>query len=1208
MISRLKSLELQGYKTFANRTVFEFPGAVTAIVGPNGSGKSNITDALRWVLGEQSYSLLRGKKTEDMIFAGSERRTRSGMATATVILDNSDNWLPIDYNEVAIQRRAYRDGSNEYLLNGQRVRLKDVSELLAESGLAERTYTIIGQGLVDAALALRAEDRRRLFEEAAGIGLHRTRRQEALRRLDDTERNLERVDDILTELRPRVRSLERQARRAQEYDLAVDELRALLREWYGYHWHRAQEELSAAQVLASEQSEVLEDVRRRELDLTAEINQLREKRAALREQLNEFHRRSSELHAERENTSRNLAVSEERSRNLQNQELKFNSDLIQSIEELSLLEERNRFVDEEVNRMEREFEEAEERYAAVNSAFAARQEERTALEIYLRENQQNLLRHSTKRAQLNSQRTENLIQLQGMEKSLNKAVDSLEEIKANLEKIEKKVSKLYRQLAEASDNQMQMENHLKEHSRRITEKNNQILETSKQLSKSEAEFSKINAQVEVLQQAERSYAGYSEGAKLLLSAVTDRKIGSTLGILGSRIEVERENEIAVGAALGDYVDALVLKEVAEVKKVLNILEQAEEKGALLPLGKLHSWKSALSYSRERGVIGRADELVKVPEELKSAVEILLGNTLIVEDRQTAEIILERMSADSRNEDRSSVKIVTRNGEVFYATGPIKTSAKQSPAVLGRPRELKNLNAKLESTQTDVRKAQEKMSTLEEDLHVLKTQEEKLIAQLDNQIAAKEKAGSAHSQEIIRLEQAKNEIHWRENQVAELEESISRFNAKIESTRVDLDLLEKQEEQIQKEVDQQLERLNNLPIENLQADLTHWSTRLEILKQTHAESLNRQSERSQLFQAAVSKQETIKSELADLKDYQAELSNEIVRLNKKNADFATKLEEIRHSIVPAESDLEAVEGDLSNLLQLGSKERVLTSQAEHNFTQARIEQIRKQEALDSLRRQIESDFGLVAFEYRDDVSGPSPLPLEGFVEDLPLRKDLPPELEESLKRQRSILRRIGPVNPEAQIEYQDVSDRHEFLSSQMHDLQEASEDVKRVIAELDEIMQIEFCNTFESVAEEFHKIFGRLFGGGSARLILTDPNDLTNTGIDIEARLPGRREQGLSLLSGGERSLTAVALVFSLLRVSPTPFCVLDEVDAMLDEANVGRFRGLLRELSETTQFIMITHNRATVQVADIIYGVTMGRDSTSQILSLKVDELEKVIN
>jgi chromosome segregation protein len=288
--------------------------------------------------------------------------------------------------------------------------------------------------------------------------------------------------------------------------------------------------------------------------------------------------------------------------------------------------------------------------------------------------------------------------------------------------------------------------------------------------------------------------------------------------------------------------------------------------------------------------------------------------------------------------------------------------------------------------------------------------------------------------------------------------------------------------------------------------------------------------------------------------------------------------------------------------------MVISQAEQNFSQARITQVRKQESLDGLRRQIEADFGLVAFEYREDVSGPTPLPIDGFVENLPMREELSPEIESSLQAQRALLRRIGPINPEAQIEYQEIAERYEFLSSQVADLQGASEDVKRVIAELDEIMQREFCNTFDAVADEFHQIFGRLFGGGTARLILTDPDDLTSTGIDIEARLPGRREQGLSLLSGGERSLTAVALVFSLLRVSPTPFCVLDEVDAMLDEANVGRFRELLRELSKTTQFIMITHNRATVQVADIIYGVTMGRDSTSQILSLKVDELEKVIS
>jgi chromosome segregation protein len=384
--------------------------------------------------------------------------------------------------------------------------------------------------------------------------------------------------------------------------------------------------------------------------------------------------------------------------------------------------------------------------------------------------------------------------------------------------------------------------------------------------------------------------------------------------------------------------------------------------------------------------------------------------------------------------------------------------------------------------------------------------------------------------------------------------------------------------------------------------------LEILKQGLRTVQARRTEREQLHSAAETRRGSIEKNILEIQGHRTELESHVENLMQNSHKIAGDIETSAASISPSETALEEIEDKLSEILRLESRERVLTSQAEQSFTQARINQIRKQEALDGLRRQIEADFGLVAFEYHDDVSGPTPLPLEGIVEDLPLREELHPDLEISLKRQRAFLRRIGPINPEAQAEYQDVSDRYEFLSSQVNDLQEASEDVQRVIAELDEIMQREFCKTFDAVAEEFRQIFGRLFGGGSAKLILTDPDDLTNTGIDIEARLPGRREQGLSLLSGGERSLTAVALVFSLLRVSPTPFCVLDEVDAMLDEANVGRFRELLRELSDTTQFIMITHNRATVQVADIIYGVTMGHDSTSKILSLKVDELEKVIN
>src|ERR1041385_2525378 len=313
---RLKSLELQGYKTFASKTTFEFAGGITAIVGPSGSAKSNIADALRWVLGEQSYALLRGKKTEDMIFNGSEHRPRASMASAHIVFDNAAGWLPVDFTEVAMTRRAYRDGHNDYLLNDQQVRLRDLNELLAASGLSERTYTILGQGLVDASLALKAEERRRLFEEAAGIGLYRVRREEALKRLDATKHNLERVLDILSELEPRLRSLERQAKRANEYGRAQADLKVILREWYGYHWHKAQQELASAREAVKSQEVRLREAREVHAKTQTEYNAFRERLSGLRAQLNAWHRQSAEMHNQREEVSRELAVLEERRRSL----------------------------------------------------------------------------------------------------------------------------------------------------------------------------------------------------------------------------------------------------------------------------------------------------------------------------------------------------------------------------------------------------------------------------------------------------------------------------------------------------------------------------------------------------------------------------------------------------------------------------------------------------------------------------------------------------------------------------------------------------------------------------------------------------------------------------------------------------------------------------------------------------------------------------
>jgi chromosome segregation protein len=348
-------------------------------------------------------------------------------------------------------------------------------------------------------------------------------------------------------------------------------------------------------------------------------------------------------------------------------------------------------------------------------------------------------------------------------------------------------------------------------------------------------------------------------------------------------------------------------------------------------------------------------------------------------------------------------------------------------------------------------------------------------------------------------------------------------------------------------------------------------------------------------------------LEEIQSAFAALEKEKTRLREAEGAINIEINELHSLIDPSEKELEIDEGLQDQAQAVEAQARQALNQAEHHYAQARINLVRGQETLDVLRQRIEDDFGLVAFDYADDVSGPTPLPLDGMVEQLPILTYLPIDLEENIHRQRSQLRRIGPINPEAQKEYDEVQQRYSFLTEQVEDLNKAGAGIKEVIAELDLLMEREFRKTFEAVAREFRDIFARLFGGGTARLVLTDPQDLTMTGIDIEARLPGRREQGLSLLSGGERSLTASALVFSLLKVSPTPFCVFDEVDAMLDEANVGRFRELLEELSKSTQFIIITHNRNTVQVADVIYGITMGRDSASQVVGLKLDEVNQVV-
>ena len=1194
----LKSLELQGYKTFANRTNFEFAENVTAIVGPNGSGKSNIVDSLRWVLGEQSYGLLRGKRTDDMIFSGSEHRSRAGMASATVVFDNSNHFLPLDFDEVAITRRAYRDGQNEYLVNGQKVRLKDVSELLSQAGLAERTYTIVGQGLVDIALSLRAEERRRLFEEAAGIGLHRTRREEALRRLETTRRNLERVQDILAELEPRLKSLAGQLERVQKYEQIQNDLRGVLREWYGYHWHRTQAEFVRAQKFAQEQEASLNEARSSQNAISQTLGALREDIQGMRSRLSAWHRQSAELHTQREQISRELAVSAERARSLQNQRQSNVDELARLAEDINLLRERLQQAIGEQEQQRIELDEAEARTEEARKNLHTRQTQREGKEAEIQAVRKALDESFARRDRLTARLAERSAQIERQQDTLGAAAETiLQAEKENLQAVKahadaQEAEKAARSAMQAAEVDWQ------EHRQKIEEAEKTRLQAQDENGLLRAELARVRAQTEIVEQAEQNLTGYASGTRLIVEAGRTSQAKGVKGALIPLLDVPREYEIAIAACLGEYINAVLLNRAEDSDASLDLLESKSARAALLPLSALVP-PAPLDAPDDEGCLGVAARLVKAPADLRPALDLLLGNVFIVKDRHAARRTLQNQPASAR--------AVTLKGEVFFASGPILAGlagGSGEVSAIARTRQRRELQAALSKTEKDLAAGERRLQKIEKELETLRQEGENFAQNLQHVQREAAEAGAAVQRATLTLEQTGRQLQWQNEQRQRLEDEIVALDRESGQMKSELTGIKSTIDESQDNLHRQQNVLAQLTLDEFQVQLNHWETQTALAKRSLSETENRRQERQEAYERATQTQTMLEARLDELQCTREILLGEEAQTRQTETDLAQQIEDVQRQIAPAEHELESAEVRQAHLLKDDEAARQTLSRAEQRNAQAAIALARSQEALQNLRAKIEDDFGIVSFDYAAQISGPTPLPIEGMVESLPVVSEISEELDETIQNYRRQLRRIGPVNPEAKHEHQEVKERFEFLTSQVADLTLADKDIHEVILELDTLMQTEFKKTFDAVGEEFRKVFVRLFGGGSVRLTLTNPDDLTNTGVDIEARLPGRRPQGLLLLSGGERSLTATALIFALLMTSPTPFCVLDEVDAMLDEANVGRFRDLLSEVSINTQIIIITHNRNTVQAADAIYGITMDRDSTSQIISLRLDEVD----
>jgi chromosome segregation protein len=1334
---RLKQLELQGFKTFASKTEFVFPTGITAIVGPNGSGKSNVADAVRWVLGEQSYSLLRGKRTEDMIFAGSEQRTRAGMAEALLTLDNSEGWLPVEFTDVVIGRRAYRSGENEYYLNGSRVRLKDVTEILGASGLARRTYAVIGQGLVDQALSLRPEERRELFEEAAGIAHYQSKRDESLKKLDETQRNLERVRDILAEIGPRLRALHRQSERSQQYERLVGELRDLQRTWYAYHWGHAQEALHVARQASDVQRKLLAERQQDLASLGDRLNQLRAEQAGLRTKLVEWQKQSAVLHAQAEAVQRDLAVMTERARLLKRQQVELEAETQPLQDQSAAQAERVRQAEAESAALSQQLAAHQVDIARAQEALTSRQAERLTLGQARRAAQDNAFRLASDATDRRNRRAQLAERKSELEREQAKHIQEQAQLQSELDVQRQTVAEVEADMAALAAQGNALKAQADAKAAEVAACQSRQVEFEEQLTQARAVETELRSRYEALGQVRAEMAGYDSGARAVLSARAS--VPGVRGAMASLVQVGDEWERAVESALGadaqdiivdDWataeaiaarnlgratllpLDAMrvlaaqreraqrealeqqrraqrqaaerqhreqleraeqqrqVLRELTERQKQLQrelALERQRKQREMIEARRVAGREQFEQRQREmlaarpwwRKLVDRvfniqptpfadalraaeleledvvlyepdaqvaeaihaeivsvvqdpepvrpervagppsspwlaASSVVTCDEAIRPAVDALLGNVYLVQDMAEGQRSLPDLPPGAR--------VVTRAGEVLHHSGAMTVGGGTGggAGLLTREREWRELPAQLAAAQqraTQIETARDHEAKHQADLE----REQAALLKSADDLAKRARSRTQERDVLVRAaERLDQQINWQAALVKQTQGELGAVAEKDQALAAELLALSAQQQTADDDIRAAEARLAALPVEELTSQLSQLKTSAAVASQAaQSQQAIVRNERSVLSQ--IDSQIAARgARAAQLGRESAELEERLGAQHAKQAEFSGQVIEMDALLQPAQAELGRLEAEQQIVEAQEHTARARLHEIESHHNAAVLEAGRREDELNNLRARIDEDLGLVQLDMTE-ATGPVPLPLKPIVDELPTVTELPEGVETAIQRRKAQLHRIGPISPEVQQEFKETQERYNFLTTQNEDLQKAIESLNHVIAELDELMRKAFVETFEAIAQEFKGTFNRLFGGGTAKMVLTEPDNPTTTGIDIVARPPGKRQQGLALLSGGERTLTAAALLFAILKVKPTPFCFLDEVDAALDEANVSRFRDMLTELSASTQFVVITHNRGTVEAADTIYGITMGTDSASRALSLKLE-------
>ncbi|MEO8287190.1 MAG: chromosome segregation protein SMC [Chloroflexota bacterium] len=1218
---RLKHLYLHGFKTFAPKTELVFGEGLTAIVGPNGSGKSNVADAVRWVLGEQSLSNLRAKRTEDLIFAGSSNRAPLGMAEVSITIDNTDRLIPLEFGEVTLTRRAFRSGENEYYVNKSRVRLRDVLEVASTLGQA---YTVVGQGLVDAALSLRPEERRELFEEAAAIRGYFVQREDALKRLGKTEENIARVNDLASELEPQVRRMERQARQAQEYKKLDSELRELLGLWYKARWRIGVESFQAAH---NNEAAALVAVEERKSAMSAKTTELTEARARvwkLVDAVSALHEQRAQVQSRHAAGSQSQAVMSERlsSAGSQRQALQKERETLQAgaknvTAQLAQLDVEAVRHTAEIETLQETSREVARKLAEIDTRLQEAQ--------HLHNRDAGQLDALTRRAgDLQNRLTEAENQRAEKERAAVDAETALESLGARVRAEERALEERQAALSAAQ--------------RKVVEAERQ--QAASQQSLAAARSAQVNAETERRESIRRSdvlgsqlaaLAGEQQaslfgGVRAVVAAANSGKLTGYVGTVAELIQVPSDLEAAIEGALGGRLQDVVVQTWSDAERAIAMLKAAGSgRATFLPLDTLRS-SSSPAAPRGPGIVGVARDLVEFEPYLGTLADSLLGRLLIVEDLASARRTLSGIQTNS------PWTLATIGGEVVRPGGSVTggsnaradDSRAKGKTILARERRRRELTAAQEAARST---AAESDHAVERAIAVVRDCEAALaLASSGTEESRKQQSGAqmAYLEQKNALARLNQELSWRTGLQAETHKNIEQLAVQLQQLAVQRDQVAGLVTPQQKVVEEALQRLENLRAERtLAAQSTgEGQTRLAVLAEALRNVRARENEVRREAQRIEARLREIDQRLSTAEADERSLALRVEQQAIEVKQLAEQLAATEVEVGQLEKQVRVYEGDVSRIEGEQSGVQAALLEAETLHSRAAVERQRCIGALDSLRVEIIEEVGRSREDnVSETLSHESTAPVGSAAW---LRWPLPEregsinahgvmggesdedagdnsECERRIFAMKARLSRLGPINPLAMEEHAALSERHTYLQEQLADLLTAAESLRRVIAELDRTMRDQFAATFELVNEAFQHFFSTLFGGGTARLELTNPQDVSASGVEILAQPPGKRMQPLAALSGGERALTSAALLFALLRVRPVPFCVLDEVDAALDESNVTRFRAALQELGQKTQFVVITHNRGTIEAADTLYGISMAGDGTSQMLSLKVE-------